>query len=373
MSRSAAELPPDAALPTPYSSLPGAAFWRSGVADCGAAGISGLWTPKFPITPDDPVATFGSCFAQHIGRALRRQGLHWLITETPPRSVSKDLARAYGYGLFTARTGNIYTPSLLLQWLRWAFDQCPVPREVWREGPRLRDPFRPRIEPEGFESRAELEKLRSVTLKALRKSVLRARVFVFTLGLTERWVHADEGYEYPLCPGTAAGQFDPSLHRFDPLDYPAALQAMTDALDLMRAANPKQRFLLTVSPVPLTATATGAHVLSATTGAKAVLRAVAGHLATTRSDTDYFPSYELITSPVFGGQFYGCNHRTITDEGVRFVMAHFFDDLAARFGPLPKATSEGPVALTTRAFDDNAEEDALVCDEELLHAFGPQP
>lgn len=367
-------VPPEATgapAPTPYSDLPATAFWRSAVVDGGSAGLSGVWQPKFNITPDEPVATYGSCFAQHIGRALRRQGLNWLITESPPRRVSPDLARAYGYGLFSARTGNIYTPTMLLQWLGWALADTPVPAEVWRDGTRLRDPFRPRLEPEGFENRAELDKLRATTLRALRHSVKKARVLVFTLGLTERWVHAQDGYEYPLCPGTAAGQFDAGLHCFDPLNYPAALNAMTDALDLMRTVNPDLRFLLTVSPVPLTATATGAHVLSATMGAKSVLRAVAGYLAQTRADTDYFPSYELITSPVFGGQFFAANQRSVTEAGVQFVMEHFFKDLAARFGPLPVPPAVPAPRLLERPEGRAADAEDLVCEEELLRAFGP--
>lgn len=186
-------------------------------------------------------------------------------------------------------------------------------------------------------------------------------------------MHATEGYEYPLCPGTAAGQFDQGLHRFAPLDYPAALQAMTDALDLMREVNPKLRFLLTVSPVPLTATATGAHVLCATMGAKAVLRAVAGHLAQTRADTDYFPSFELITSPVFGGRFFAENQRSVTDEGVEFVMSHFFRDLAARFGPLPDPPSPPAPRPADRSAIAEPTADDLVCEEELLRAFEPKP
>lgn len=359
--------------PTPYCGLPATAFWRAAVADSGAEGISGLWQPKFNIIPDDPVATFGSCFAQHIGRALQARGLTWLRTEPAPRRVSRDLARAYGYELFSARTGNIYTPTLLLQWLRWALKRAPMPGEVWADGARLRDPFRPRLEPEGFRDIAELEALRQTTLRAVRRSVRKARILVFTLGLTERWVHAEAGYEYPMCPGTAAGRFDPALHRFAPLDYPAALSAMTESLDLMRAVNPDLRFLLTVSPVPLTATATGAHVLCATVQAKSTLRAVAGHLAQTRADTDYFPSYELITSPVFGGQFFEANQRSVTAAGVQFVMGHFFRDLAACFGPLPDARPAPATSPAPPRKADGEQAEALVCEEELLRAFGPKP
>lgn len=338
--------------------------------------ITGLWAPKFAITPNDGVATFGSCFAQHFGRALRARGYRWLTPEAPPRKLPTDLGRDFGYGQFSARTGNIYTPTLLLQWLRWAFGVEQMPRDHWPDGARFRDPYRPRLEPEGFETVAELRRLRRVTLKALRDSVLKARVFVFTLGLTERWVDLETGLEYPLCPGTVAGAYDPARHVFAPLDYSQALDGMAQALDLMRAQNPDLRFLLTVSPVPLAATASGAHVLTATTASKAILRAVAGALADSRADTDYFPSFEIITSPVFGGRFHAPDQRQVTREGVRFVMDSFFADMATQFpdaaaspdpdSPDRPGTEAHPVMPDTPAED-------VVCEEELLAAFGPRP
>ena len=358
-------LPPEPAPASPYADLPDRAFWRSAVRDCGPAAISGLWQPKFEVRPDDPVASFGSCFAQHIGRALAARGYSWLQTEPPPHGISHALAQAYGYDLFSARTGNIYTPSLLLQWVRWAQEEAAPPDEVWPDGARLRDPFRPAIEPEGFTDARELARLRRVTLRAFRKCLQDARFLVFTLGLTERWVHLDQGHEYALCPGTAAGVFDPAIHGFAPLDYPQALHALAKALALMRKVNPGLRFILTVSPVPLAATASGAHVLTATAQSKAILRAVAGALAASRADTDYFPSFELITSPVFEGRFFAPDKRHVTPEGVRFVMDSFFNDMAAQFGtPAPAPKARGVSSRATAA--------DVVCEEELLDAFGQQ-
>ena len=356
--------PPENVPASPYAGLPDRAFWRSAVRDCPAEAISGLWQPKFHIRPDDPVASFGSCFAQHIGRALAARGYTWLQTEPPPHGIARTLAQAHGYDLFSARTGNIYTPSLLLQWVRWALEDTAPPDEVWTDGARRRDPFRPALEPEGFADAKELARLRRVTLRAFRKSLREARFLVFTLGLTERWVHLAQGHEYPLCPGTAAGVFDPAIHGFAPLDYPQALDALATALDLMRKANPDLRFLLTVSPVPLAATASGAHVLTATAQSKAILRAVAGALAASRADTDYFPSFELVTSPVFQGRFYASDKRRVTPKGVRFVMDRFFNDLATQFG--------SPAPASARMAPDRAAASDVVCEEELLDVFGRQ-
>ena len=61
------------------------------------------------------IATAGSCFAQHIGRALRGRGLGYLDLEPPPAFLTEDEANRLGYGLYSCRYGNIYTVRQLLQ------------------------------------------------------------------------------------------------------------------------------------------------------------------------------------------------------------------------------------------------------------------
>ena len=51
-----------------------------------------------------------------------------------------------------------------------------------------------------------------------------------------------------------------------------------EAFDFVRDRNPRIRFLITVSPVPLVATAEDRHVLVSTVYSKSVLRAVCGEL-----------------------------------------------------------------------------------------------
>lgn len=344
----------------PYDALPPKAFWRPAVAERAMLEIEEFWDPKFRVLPDEPVSTYGSCFAQHIGRALDERGFNWFKAERAPRLMRPETLARFGYDVFSSRTANIYTTTLLRQWAEWAFGVKPVPEEIWEAGGRFVDPFRPRIEPDGFASAEELRRARAEVLRAFRRSVTQASVFVFTLGLTERWLNAAEGHEYPMCPGTAGGTFDPRAHVFDNLRFAEAAEALGAALDLFRRANPKLRVILTVSPVPLTATASGKHVLVATTQSKSILRAVAGQLAEADPLVDYFPSYEIITSPVFRGAFFEPNLRGVTAEGVSFVMDSFFREQERKFGRVePQA----------RAAAGPGQED-LVCEEELLEAFG---
>jgi hypothetical protein len=148
---------------------------------------------------------------------------------------------------------------------------------------------------------------------------------------------------------------------------------MQAVLDLLAQANPRLRVLLTVSPVPLTATASGQHVLTATSHSKSLLRAVAGELAASLPQVDYFPSYEIITHPAYRGRFYAPNLRSVLPEGVDHVMTCFFRDQAAAFGGAipPVAAAPAPPEAVPAPEPEISEADALRCEEELLAAFAP--
>lgn len=343
---------------SPYESLPDTAFWKLAVASHSPFDITDLWRPKFEISRDWKVATYGSCFAQHIGRALRERGFRWLDCEPGPYGLSAKRAREYNYGIFSSRTGNLYTTSLLRQWTQWAFEgECP-PLEVWRKGERYLDPFRPVVEPTGFESMDELEASREHTIRRFERSIRDADLLVFTLGLTESWFNREGAYEYPMCPGVAGGEYHSTQHVFRNQHFNEVIDNLKAAIRLMKSFNENLRILLTVSPVPLTATNSGRHVLVATMQSKSILRAVAAQLADNWPDVDYFPSYEIISSPVFRGAFFEPNQRSVHPRGVAFVMEQFFKALK-----LPELAAPGGIAAAKAA-------EELVCEEELLEAFG---
>jgi len=344
----------------PYKRLPTQSFWRLSVASKHMLDIDDLWNPKFGIERTQPIVTFGSCFAQHIGKALKESGYNWLTTERPPHGLSREHAKLFGYNMFSARTGNIYSVSLLKQWTEWALGQSPPSDELWEKDGRIIDPFRPTIEPNGFASEAEMRSSRDQAVTSFRNSIERARYFVFTLGLTETWINKEGGYEYPMCPGTAGGDFHPQKHIFRNLQFPEVLKNLGSAMELMRGLNKNLRFLLTVSPVPLVATNSGNHVLVATMESKSILRAVAGQLTRNRAYVDYFPSYELINSPVYRGVFFEPNQRSVNRHGVDFVMKVFFSCLSTK---VEKAKVAGAHKVSDSQLDAE-------CDEELLEAFG---
>jgi hypothetical protein len=358
-------------MKNPYRELPERAFWRPAIAEKHPLDISSLWTPKHELSPTDAVATAGSCFAQHIGRALVRRGYNWFDAEPAPKQFDEQTMKDFNYGVFSFRTGNIYTAAALRQWIHWALEQEAPPAELWEKKGRYFDPFRPNIEPNGFSSENELKASRKSVLHAIRKVIMEADFFVFTLGLTESWVNRDHGHTYAMCPGTLAGRFDPELHVFQNNRFQEIEQCLQGCFDTMRSVNPNLRFILTVSPVPLTATASGEHVLAATTYSKSVLRAVAGQLCEERADVDYFPSYEIITGTPFRSMFYESNLRSVSHHGVDFVIDSFFACMESTFGARQTHKPDPSASSSTKTDQKKTQE--TICEEEMLDAFASTP
>ncbi|MFJ9445656.1 GSCFA domain-containing protein [Kitasatospora sp. NPDC101235] len=347
----------------PYQSLPARSFWRSAVAEPDPLAIDDLWTPAFAIGQDDPVLTAGSCFAAHIGRALLERGMNWYDAEPAPPGLTEEERRARHYGVFSFRTGTVYTAAVLRQWLSWAFGRTTPPTEAWLEDGRYHDPCRPSVEPGGYASAEEMLAARGTTLAAIRDAVTEAGCLVFTMGLTEAWRDRADGTVFPSCPGTARGTFDPDRHVFHQFTFEEVYRDLADAVALAREANPRLRVLLTVSPHPLTATATGGHVLTANTYSKSLLRTVAGQLTRDLDDVDYFPSYELITGLPFWSRFYAPNLREVTPEGVGFVMRHFMTALSRPTAdPRPVRTGRPSAEL----------EGGDICDDAVLDYYRPR-
>jgi len=352
----------------PYTSLPSDAFWRTAVAELEPLQIDLRWRPKSRIDRSTGIITVGSCFAQHIGKALKDNGFGWIDSEPAPAALPATDHAQHNYGVFSFRTGNVYTAALLCQWGSWAVDPDKQSSECWNDDGRCFDPFRPSLNVEGFASPDEMLAARGVTLRAIVDSVRAADLFVFTLGLTEAWRNTD-GRVYPMCPGTVRGTFSPEAHRFHNYDESEVRRDLAATFDALLALNPRLRFLITVSPVPLTATASGQHVLAATTYSKSVLRSAAGQLAQSRADTDYFPSYELIASSPFKAMFYEPNLRSVSPAGVAFVMRQFFgavdDDARVAASTFASGCAVQPRASTTAAVVVAKD----LCDEIILETW----
>ncbi|WP_232630078.1 GSCFA domain-containing protein [Methylobacterium sp. Leaf118] len=359
----------------PYAGLADHAFWDRSVGALPLFALdpmAGVPVPAdFRLTRQTRIATAGSCFAQHIADRLQAGGYHYLVTEDAPDGLSPEAARARNYRLFSARYGNVYTARQLRQLMERAYGRfAPVDTAWTRPDGRFADPFRPRIEPDGFESPESVEADRQQHLARVRQLFETLDVFVFTLGLTEGWQAASDGAAFPLSPGVAAGTFDPERYVFDNQPVEAVIADLTAFADALHAVNPAARLILTVSPVPLVATYMRRHVLQSTVHSKAVLRVAAQSLADRRDDTLYFPSYEIVTSPEGAFRYLESDLRSVSQDGVDHVMRVFFRHLTEGGQADALPTSSRSLHAARREF---AQQAAVVCDEELLAGGGPRP
>lgn len=350
---------------SPYKNLPPRQFWRSAVAEDHVLSTTNLWRKKINITLEDRIASAGSCFAQHISRRLIESGYKFLDVEPPPKQLPSNLHTRFGFSTYSARYGNIYTAAQLIELAEEAMGLRPSLVYSWEKEGRFYDPLRPNVEPNGLNSHEEVRFHREYHLKQVRRLLENCEIFVFTLGLTEAWVCKRSGRTLPTAPGTIAGDYQPELYEFKNYTYSRIKSDFVRFMELVWSIQKSRRcrFLLTVSPVPLTATATDNHVLVATTYSKSTLRSVAGELYDEYDEVDYFPSYEIIASPWSHGLFYEPNLRSVAAAGVDAAMRVFF--LEHTLSKHAKLTSDKTGSLTCNCEQD----DDVVCEDALLEGF----
>lgn len=360
-------------MPHPYTALPDHRHWRRGVVEPAAgdiAAVDPVVRAAFTLPRDARIATAGSCFAQHVARHLRMHGVEPFVTERAHPLVPPDQAAAWGYGDFSARYGNVYTARQLLQLMLRAFGEFQPAVTAWpAPDGRWVDPFRPRAHGGGLGSRQALDADRAQHFAAVRRLFAELDTFVFTLGLTETWADAADGAVYPVCPGVVAGTFDPQRHVLQNHGVGEVVDDLAQFLFLLRSINPKADVILTVSPVPLMATAEDRHVLVATSLSKAVLRVAAEQVAAMHERVAYFPSYEIITSPFNRGAYFAPDLRSVTETGVGHVMRLFLQHylgIAADEAPYPaRPARPASEACSHHAATAQAVVQAM-CDEEAL-------
>lgn len=299
----------------PYAGLPAHQNWRKAVEKTSPAKVDPVVACGFQIGPDDKVATAGSCFAQHIARALSASGLNYYAPETGDAAL--------GYGLFSARYGNIYTPAQLNQLIDRAYGRFTPHDAAWEalNGDCV-DPFRPEV-PIMPATRAGVVADLECHLTKVREMIENMDYFVFTLGLTEAWRRRSDGAVFPIAPGVIAGSMNPAIYEFVNFDERETYDHLDQAITKIRAVNPDVKIILTVSPVPLKATYEPRHVLTSTTYSKAVLRVAAERACREFADTFYFPSLEIITGAFNRGTYFAEDLRSVRPEGVQHVMRLF--------------------------------------------------
>lgn len=246
------------------------------------------FTPSFRLEPGESILTIGSCFARNIEIELEERGF-----DIPTRRMIQadlDFARI-GYNVLN----NYGAPSIWNE-ISWALD----PDRPFNEHDAFFEIFpgkfidahlNPGIKP------ASIETLRSRrrAITAAYRTIQDCRVSIITLGLAECWFDRRTGVYINTAPRRSMIRLDPERFEVHVLSYEEVMGFLTRTIDLIvRHCRPDFRIVLTVSPVPLTATYRDQDVMVANAYSKAVLRAASEALVTAHDFIDYFPSYESV-------------------------------------------------------------------------------
>jgi hypothetical protein len=323
---------------SPYTSQPASAFWSKAVAkDFSEADVVG---DEAVLTAEDRVASAGSCFASNLVPYLERSGIAYVRTELPHPAFA-HLPDNLGYRNFSAAYGNIYTAAQLRQLLERCLGEFNPAEDRWYTDGQIIDPFRPGLRYRA-RSDAEFDALTRQHLAAVRRAFTAASAFVFTLGLSEGWICTADGAALPACPSTVAGEFDPRRHAFKNYTVAEVRDHLIEFVAKLRTINPTVRIILTVSPVPLVATATSQHVLAATIYSKSVLRAAAGEVCSAVPGVRYFPAYEIVTGPQAPEDFFEVDRRNVSEKGVATVMSALLAHCATGSEPSRQQPNTAP-------------------------------
>lgn len=277
------------------------------------------------------VMTFGSCFAENIIPYLHLNGITYTKTEDSLWYFTGGMAEdKIGYATFSCEYGNIYTPQQAFQ----LFDELNIglARELisgWQvsNDGSIVDLLRPgypyrssRLEE--FANRRRLHRQKCV--EAVQTS---SHIFI-TLGMAEAWMDKNSGLVLPACPGTVGGEFDPEKFKFCEFSHNELVYSLDALVKRLLAINPDIFVVLTVSPIPMIATASSdMTVLESNFYAKSKLISAAREVIQNHASVSYFPSYELIISDAFGIQSFGADGRTINREVLDRIFSLMFASL----------------------------------------------
>jgi hypothetical protein len=164
--------------------------------------------------------------------------------------------------------------------------------------------------------------------------------------------------------GTPDNPSNYAFHNLSPAEMVEDLRAF---ITKFRVMNPSVKIILTVSPVPLIATYEQRHVLTSTIYSKSALRVVAEIISNDHPDVAYFPSYEMITGHHSGYSFFESDLRSVSRDGVDYVMSSFFKHFAISESTTRQAQDIAHPVIPAATFAQEITElEKVVCDEEAL-------
>jgi GSCFA family len=234
--------------------------------------------PEMPfISPKTTVVAFGSCFARHISDHLAALGF---------RIESRSSDTAY----ISVMDDGMVNSYAIRQQFEWAWENQVPEVSLWHgyDGAAL-----------GYDEAIRLETKRIFDA---------AEVFIITLGLSEVWY--DEPTGHVFWRAVPRAHFDATRHKFRVATHAENLANLKAIHAIIRKHKPDAQIVVTLSPIPLTATFRPIPCMVADGASKAVLRSAIDELMLQADDPGlfYFPSYEVVKNCFLRPYIYDRRH-----------------------------------------------------------------
>tara|TARA_R110001583_G_scaffold177606_1_gene333201 strand:- start:2370 stop:3383 length:1014 start_codon:yes stop_codon:yes gene_type:complete len=253
--------------------------------------------PSFSINKNHKIFTVGSCFARNVEQSLIGNNVDVIGSEF---TLANDIL----LGTVGAMNNKVNARSVLNKYSTLSiceeFDRVlnnkvikdngfiSLDGELWID-PQLASVLKPLTFNELSEVR---EKVNDII-----KQVVDADVVFVTLGLNEVWFDKlTETYLNSSPPPSLMRTKDPRFE-FSTPNFEIVYENLKKFVELVRENSKKDvKFVVTVSPVPLSTTWTSADIVVANTISKSTLRVCAERLTQDFDGVDYFPSFEMVTN-----------------------------------------------------------------------------
>ena len=243
--------------------------------------------PKFYLNDADSFFCIGSCFARNIEEHLIYNG----ATVLSKRIVCPKCE-------WSGRANGIvgkFTTSSICNEIDWLLEPPGIINESFFEsveGGWLDLQLAPGIRPVSLERAVER---REYLLRDYFSRLRHASVVVITLGLNEAWRDNKLGRYLNATPSVYSVRREPERYSLVITDVDFNLNALERIRLALMAIRPDMRIVVTVSPVPMSATFSGRDVCVANTFSKSVLRVAADTFADRHSNVDHFPTYDMVS------------------------------------------------------------------------------
>jgi hypothetical protein len=326
--------------------------WSDRIGQLAATIVEVVHAPKFQIDRAEAFFCIGSCFARNIEEHLIYRGVDVLSR----RIISPKQEWPHRVNGFV----NKFTTSSMRNEVDWMVAPPAIDRSLFQEQPDgwvdlQLSPHMPAVALE-----RAVERRRYLTAEYFAR-LRQVSIVVLTLGLNEVWFDRATSRHLNAPPSFHATRRDPERYELQVTDVADNVAELIEIRRLILSVNPRARFVVTVSPVPLSETFSGRDVLVANLYSKSTLRAAADAFAQAYDDVDYFPGYDMITmAPRAAVYDPDCLH--VSDAAVGSVVQtflHLYLGLAAE-----------PTTFSERAYlQANPDVETVLRRGELSSAF----